>query len=255
MSASYTEWYVQCFNTRTKKPIDDDTGVCNVLTANSPVEITIYSDDRGTSASNPLTMTDGVARFWTAASVTSVDLSIMTSTGYAVFCEDFVPSNHRVDINPDERKQLLVIPWLFNNNVETDTGFDFPAKCRINPYELALRVTTADATETIEVGILASEAGGDADGFIDAASIGTAGYVSLIPQICGGGNIDYVTTNYVGVLLATSIAGVDAVATVGGWSPVTNYVTDGTAKSISYTCTAGSDEGYGYIIIGYDRLP
>ena len=84
-ATGYTEWYFQLHNTRTRQAIDDDTGIVNVLTENSPVELTIYSDDRGTSASNPLTMTNGVARFFTADTVTACDLSILTEKSHAVF--------------------------------------------------------------------------------------------------------------------------------------------------------------------------
>ena len=255
MGASYTEYMLQLVNKRTGMPIDDDTGVANVLTVNSPAEVTIYADDMGTAASNPLTISNGVIRFFTAASVTSVDVSILTAAGQAVFVEGLTPSQHRVDVDTENRSQLLVVPFLFlAAGTVVDTGFDFPAKCRIDPFKLGLRVTTVDASETIDVGLLATEAGGDEDGFIVAASLANAGYINLIPQITGGTNIDYVGTNYVGALLATSIAGADAVATVGGWSPICNYVTDGTAKSLTYT-PSSSDTAAGYILVGYDLLP
>src|SRR3972149_5052846 len=98
MGAKYTEYYVQLVNARTKQPINDDTGVCNVLTVDSPVEITIYSNDDGTAGSNPLTMKDGIIRFWTASTVTSVDLSILTAAGQAVFVENLTPSQHRGEV-------------------------------------------------------------------------------------------------------------------------------------------------------------
>ena len=42
-ASNTTEWNIQLINSRTGSIIDDDSGVCNVLTAASPVEITIYS--------------------------------------------------------------------------------------------------------------------------------------------------------------------------------------------------------------------
>ena len=255
MGASYTEYYLQLVNKRTGMAINDDSGVANVLTVNSPAEVTIYADDMGTAASNPLTMTDGKIRFFTLASVTSVDVSILTAAGQAIFVEGLTSSQHRIDVDTETRSQLLIVPFLFlAGGTVVDTGFNIPAKCRIDPFRLGLRVTTADAGETIDVGLLASEAGGDEDGFIVAASLASLGYINLIPQITGGTNIDYVSTNYVGVLLATTIAGADAVATVGGWSPKCNYVTDGTATSLTYT-PSSSDTAAGYILIGYDLLP
>lgn len=251
MGLSLTNWQVQLFDARTGLEINDDSGVCNVLTASSPVEITIYSDENGTSASNPIAFTDGLVSFWTANTVTSLDLSIMTAEGYAVFVEGLTVSDHRVVINKENRNQVLVVPFAASDNAETDTGFDFPANCLIDTC--MLKVVTVDATETVDCGLLSSESGGDANGFITLASVATAGYPELRPQITGGTNIDYVGTNYVGALLATSIAGADAVATVGGWTPV-RHKTDGTAKSITYTGSAGSDTAAGYFVFLYTNL-
>lgn len=254
MGLQMTEWYFQLLDQNLSSAhtsIDDDTGVVNVLTAGSPAEVTIYSDKNGTAAANPLAFTDGRIQFWTAASVTAVDLVVLAASGRSLFMRSVSPSTHRLVIDTNRADQLLVVPWLFNaGGTEVDTGFDLPAGCLINPYQLGLRVTTVDATETIDFGILAAEAGGDANGFIAAASIATAGMVNLIPQITGGINIDFVSTNYVGALLATSIPGADAVATVGGWTPITSYRTDGTAKSLSYTPST-SDTGAGYFLLGY----
>jgi hypothetical protein len=254
MASGFRPFYIQLLNTRTRQAIDDDAGVCNVLVAGSPVEVTIYTDGNGqVAASNPLTFTNGVVSFWTADTVTSVDLSIMTSSGDACFVTGVTESMHRVDINPDERTQTLVVPFAASNATEVDTGFDFPANCLLSPYGTHLRVTTVDATETIDVGLLSSEGGGDANGFITLASVATAGIVNLIPQITGGTNIDFVSTNFIGALLATSITGADAVATVGGWTPI-HYRTDGTAKSITYTGSTGSDTAAGYIYFTYTKL-
>src|SRR5574341_236285 len=184
-----TEWAFQLVDptlAAVDASIDDDSGVCNVLTAGSPVEVTIYSDRGGTAASNPLTFTDGWVRFYTVNTVTSVDLSILTATGRAVFAKGVVPSQHRIFIDRNRREQLLIVPFAASDNVETSTEFVLPAGCRLDPYRLYLRIVTVDATETIDVGILSSETGGDANGLIAAASVATGGYVNLIPQITGG---------------------------------------------------------------------
>lgn len=253
MANGYTEQYFQLFNTRTRAPIDDDSGVCNVLVASSPVEVTLYSDQNGTSAANPIAFTNGAIRFFVADTVTTFDLSILTASGDACFAKACTKDMHRIDINPDERTQTLVVPFAASDNTETDTGFDLPSNCILWPYGLDLRVVTVDSTETIDVGILSSEANGDANGFVAAASVATGGLVQLIPQITGGTNIDYGSTNYVGVLLCTVIAGADAVATVGGWTPK-SYLTDGVAKSITYTGSAGSDTAAGYIYLTYRKV-
>jgi hypothetical protein len=250
--ATYKEWRLVLANTRTKLPIDDDTGACYVLTAGSPVEVSLYADQAGTAAANPLTLSNGVIRFFTAASVTSVDLSILTANGDALFLQDVTQSMGRVDVDPDKQNQLLVVPFAASDNTATDTGFDLPVNMLI--VEALMRVVTVDSGETIDFGFDNATESGDLDGLIAAASVANAGYVELKPQITGGANIDYVGTNYVGALLATSIAGADAVATVGGFTPK-SYRTDGTIKSLVYTGSAGSDTAAGYFVVRYIKLP
>lgn len=115
MAAKYTEYYVQLINARTKSAIDDDTGQFIVMTAGSAVLATIYSDDNGTApafvcTNVTSTMTDGVIRFWTDSSVTSVDVSILTAEGQAVFIEGLTSSQHRVEVDIEGINQVLVLP-------------------------------------------------------------------------------------------------------------------------------------------------
>lgn len=238
---------------------DDDSGKLMVLTEDTPDSPTVYTDAQGTTLSETagiavLTFTNGEVRFWTANTVTAVDICGITSAGRTFALNSVTPSQQMIPINPLNSRQLLVIPFGASDNAETDTGFDLPANCLITPLDIKLRVTTTDATETIDVGILSSEANGDANGFITAASVANSGFVELLPQITGGANIDYVGTRYVGDLLATSIAGADAVATCGGFTYKV-YRTDGTAKSITYTGSANSDTAAGYIYLSFQLMP
>lgn len=239
--------------------IDDDSGKIMILTEDTPDSPTVYSDAYGTTVSETagicvLTFSNGQVRFYTAASVTALDICGITSDGRTFAMNSVTPSQQMIPVNPINAHQLLVVPFGASDNTETDTGINLPANCLITPYGIKLRVTTADSGETLNVGILASESGGDADGFIAAAVMTNLGFVELLPQITGGTNIDYVGTNYIGALVSTSIAGADAVATVGGFTPEV-YRTDGTATSISYTGSAGSDTAAGYIYISFIKLP
>jgi hypothetical protein len=246
--SNFKEWFIKLVDERNGRPIDDDTGVANILTAGNPDEITL-TDKFGTSLANPLAFSNGELRFYTAKTVTSLDVSLLTATGYARYATSMSADEHTLKINREQRRQILVLPWLFNAGAtETDTGFDLPANCLVT--DAHLRVTTLDAGETIDVGILSSESGGDADGFLKAMSIATAGFVNAYGVVTGGTNIDFldVTAGY-GALLLQSIAGADAVATVGG-AARRYYRTDGTAKSITYTPST-SDTGKGFILIEY----
>ena len=116
MGSSFTEYQAQLINKRTQKPIDDDTGTYIVMTASSAVLATIYSDDQGTApaftyANVASTMTNGEIRFWTSNSVTSVDITIMTAAGQAVFVSGLTPSQHRIEVDTESREQMLILPY------------------------------------------------------------------------------------------------------------------------------------------------
>jgi hypothetical protein len=258
-----TEWRFHLLdpskNMNVMPGIDDDAGKCVVLTEDTPDSPTVYTNATGTTLTETggvavLTFTNGEIRFWTQSTVTALDIAGITVLGRTFALNSVTPSQQMIPINPLNAYQLLVVPFGASDNAETDTGFDLPANCLIHPLDVKLRVTTVDATETIDFGILSSEANGDANGFITAASVATPGFVELLPQITGGTNIDYVGANYVGALLSTSIAGADAVATVGGFTYEV-YRTDGTAKSITYTGSAGSDTAAGYMYLSFRLLP
>lgn len=150
----------------------------------------------------------------------------------------------------------ISLPLVYNNNSETDTGFDIPEGCVLYPWEMFLIVDTIDATETIEVGILSTETGGDADGFIDAYSIATAGtfcVVNLV-TITDATNAVYYSANYIGDLFWDGAEGANT-AGDNGLLHLTPHRGDGVAKSISYTCSAGSDTFAGRLVFRLHSIP
>ena len=150
MSATFEEYDVQIINKRTKQYISDSSGVFNVLTTSTPAEATIYSDDKGTSGSNPGTMTNGVIRFWTDSSVTTVDVTGLTEDGHPFFIAALTPSQHRLEIDIEERANMqLVIPWTIAASAISgyNTGFDLNALHVVK--EIRVKVTTAGGTSNI----------------------------------------------------------------------------------------------------------
>jgi hypothetical protein len=107
--------------------------------------------------------------------------------------------------------------------------------------DIWLDITTAESTgstKTINVGLLAGEAGGDADGFIAGAS--TAAAVTVKPVLTNGA----VT---LGVLLKETLTG------SGSATMLTRgvHVLNGTAKSVVYTLASTHTEVAGNIYISY----
>lgn len=112
------EWNVKLIDTRTKQYLNDDTGVYQVYTAGAASRLQINNAagaDVSQSANNlggdftSVTMTDGTLRFWTARTVTAVDVSILTAGGRAFFLDGLKQSDHRVDVDPHQSNYVLTV--------------------------------------------------------------------------------------------------------------------------------------------------
>ncbi|MRR49368.1 MAG: hypothetical protein EG825_00395 [Rhodocyclaceae bacterium] len=205
--------------------------------ANDATKATLY-DKNGASQANGLALTNGGATFYVADSVSSVDLYIMTPGGQFVVKTGVIGT---VDIGVDTsiRNQVAKIPFSATDSTaatEKDTGYDLPLYSMVLPTP-AILVTTIDATETINIGLLSSETAGDADGFIAAASVGTAGLVN--GTLANGANT-------MGALFEVQDS-----ANAGDLAPSAHVVTGSNATSITYTLTTGSDTAEGFIILPY----
>lgn len=232
----YTEWQISLFNTRTRTYIDDDTGVCNVLTENSPTEITIYTNDRGTSASNPITFTNGTIRFFTADTVTAVDLSILTSNSHAVFAESVTPSNQRIDIDPDRIHQKLCIPYIIVGASEAvvDTGFDIAANMLM--LDIEVDVVTVGTGATLNVGTSTTTTG---FGFVSAATTGIP--AALLEEALISGSAGFGTFFTVATGPYVRKKHMRANATSG-------------ANIVYGNATSSSTAGNGYIWLKFERM-
>lgn len=113
---------------------------------------------------------------------------------------------------------------------ETETAFALPTNAIVK--DVWLNVITVDATETVDVGTTGTS--NDPDGFLDAASLATAGlvYGSLADGAVTRGALLLEITE------ATTAAARMPDITAGG-------------DTISYTCSAGSDTAVFDIIIEY----
>jgi len=133
---------------------------------------------------------------------------------------------------------------------EKDTGWDLPAKAIV--LDVFVDVTTADAGETLDVGLLSSESGGDADGFLDGISVNATGIQR--PGVALDGGSAYYDTTLRGVLLRNFVQG--AGTDDRGLYNSKPFMTDSvTAKSVSYTGSNGtSNTMRGAIYIVYVEL-
>jgi hypothetical protein len=262
MSSNYTEFDVQLINARTKEPIDDDSGLYNVLTASTPTEATIYSNDQGTSASNPGTMTDGRFTFYVASSVTSVDVSILTSTGYSVFVEGLTADQHRVEIDLEKRtNQTFVVPVVFGTGsaAVVDSGFDLIAGMMVK--DCYLHCTTVSSANALNVGV-----SGTTDGFLLNGVLGSTGWklyqdpiVTTLSDLTGPTMDIFVSATQIrGDLLARWAVGITTTttgSTKGFFTPKYYSVTAATSLVYAGAVTNTEASGGCYIYIDYDLRP
>ncbi len=98
--------------------------------------------------------------------------------------------------------------------------------------DILVKVVTLESGKTLDVGLLSGEAGGDANGFIAALSLTSAGYPDIKAKL--------------GALINSS---------TGPATEIQKYVTDGIAKTISWTVSSTVTVANGYIYLVYDLVP
>lgn len=235
---------------RTKEEITASVS-CYVYDAGTKTLSTIYSNGARTALTNPVTFAAFSNRldFWSAS--TSHDVFICDNRGNCGFYPSVTVNDHVLLLSRDGVSKHFVAPFLFNSGgTEVDTGLDFPEGVWI--HRAMVEVVTLDATETLNVGLLASESGGDADGILAAVALGTAGMIR--PWVVTDTTTeDYISTGYYGALMAISTTGSSAATDVGQPGGVGHIVTDGTAVSLSYTPST-SDTAAGYIHVYFDHV-
>lgn len=139
---------------------------------------------------------------------------------------------------------------------ETDTGYDFKKGDVI--LGACVDVQTAEATaatKTIDVGLLSTEAGGDADGFLDGVVTSANAVVQGDIVATDGVNQNYIAAApKLGALLRSGLLGSDLAAEAAALIP-RPHVCDGTAKSLTYTLGAAHTELVAKGYVWFLRLP
>lgn len=155
----------------------------------------------------------------------------------------------------------LRVPLAGGTGSEVDTGLDLPTKGFVLPW-MWLDVVVAEATgstKTLDVGLLSSESGGDADGFIDGLSVAATGvkFPAFVATV--GSNNTYLgaaATHTMGALLTgILIAGEDTAAGGDGFAWTRPHVLNGTAKSLSIKTGSAFTEFSGVLWLPYVELP
>lgn len=247
--ASYITYDIAAVDMFTGKAMTATGGKVYVTSSGGTRKSTLYNPDSGFAAlTNPLTPSNGRIRFSVLSTATfgqdsqpTVDIYGMSGEGIAFQKRGVNPGNPGVvQLNNLSTDHTLMVPFNLLDtvaNTETDTGFDLPVGSLIDPLGQSIYVITAESSRTIQTGLLSSESGGDADGFIAALSVATAGVFR--PTMANG---------------AITLGALLQVATTGGTVPVPQAAVISTAVSLSYTLSASSASAAGLIQCRYRRM-
>jgi hypothetical protein len=234
-------------------------GAAIVTVAGSPLKATLLDPANNYAAlANPIALNYGHGKFAVADTVDSVDIYVMGPEGDFVVVEAVTAGSlTEVVIDMQMRAQVLKLPYHFTDLgttvTEKDTGLDFPTGAIISPFGLGLFPTAVDATETIDIGMLSTETGGDADGFAALLPLsGTANVANMAgATITAGGTEDFFGATTLGALLRDFTAGANVAGDVGTFNPKHYQVGTNLTRSLSVTPSAGLDTAQGFIFIPY----
>lgn len=135
------------------------------------------------------------------------------------------------------------LPFV-KSTTEASTGFLIPAGAIVN--DVFIEVSTAVAESTIDIGILSTEVGGDADGFVDGESCATAGRVQHVKFDADASKIT------LGALLVASDIKDATAVTPLFYSIPKQHIGDGVAKTITYTTSNHTIAGNIFVV--FDAL-
>ena len=140
---------------------------------------------------------------------------------------------------------------------EVDTGFALPQNSTIFPWGMYLLVDTAETTgaKTLGVGILSTQAGGNATGFFAAISTASTGLVKPTVTLTQGTNAHYISATTYGVLFLASACKGANTAEQNAVPIFTPYISDGTAMNISYTVVTASVAFVGRLVFRVWQFP
>ncbi len=176
-------YFLKLVNTRTKKPLNDDSGDFQVYTAGAATRATIYNA-AGTQLTQEVVgtsfvsrdMSDGTIEFYTQQSVSSVDISILTAKGRSYFLKGITQSQHRVDVDPERSEYLLVAAINDKASCTTVRPLGFQLRKGMVVKDVIVNVTTAFAGAAAASNRYSVGKSGTPLGFLDNVTLSSVGF-------------------------------------------------------------------------------
>ena len=243
MANTYVSYDIQLIDVTSGKLLTAAGGTIYVAQSGAARKQTLYDPTNNYAAlSNPITPVNGRAYFSVLTGVSgqptppTVDIYGMSAGGLAFVYRGVQPGNPaQIYLDVNDRDQILIVPFSILDtaaNTETSTGFNFPTGALVGTPPV-VNVRTAEATRTMNAGILSSESGGSATGFFTGVSLATAGVAKSTLNGSGTtiGSFLYTTNN------STKV-------------PEPYPVAAGSA-TLSYTLSASTASADGFLVFQY----
>ena len=154
-------------------------------------------------------------------------------------------------INFTNAPRYVCMQMVFNSNVETaftGEGSILSLNDEIDWQSMAVFVQTAETTgaKTLNVGMLSTEAGGNASGLLAGISTASTGWVRPTWTVSQGTNAAYISASTIGALFKKGQDGANT-AEHNAVPVYQNFIGNGTSKTLSYTCASGSVAFVGFL--------
>lgn len=151
-------------------------------------------------------------------------------------------------------RKIKVIPFINTSTCEQDTTFDLPADGIL--HDVWVKITTASsAGGKISVGLLSSESGGNASGFLASVGASSTGEVrGIYTTSTSGANGAFLVSNTRGSLLATFTSGSTGTAALGDcglYAEKKHLFSSVAAKSVSWFSNSSGVALAGRIYLDY----
>jgi hypothetical protein len=217
---------------------DDDIVVADI----TKKVIGILSYETTTGGDKPTTISTAYGAGDWATVYTGSNAVVLSSLGAGFKAEkgDGLTVWSAGQVAPLFGEEWIKIPFSKNTS-EEDTSVDLPSGVVVE--DIAVYVTDEVASGELDVGLLSTEASGDADGFLDGISCATAGFIRPTATVTSGSSEEYLSATDYGVLLADFEAGADSAGDVGTFNRL-YHTCDGTTVSVTYTTTNHDIAGY-----------
>ncbi len=247
---------------------------CHVITTASITHDTLFTDNAyGTQKTNPVNPnSQGVCSF--ATNATTVDVSVWGTAGKAKGAtgkaDDATETDHVIVINTNAPTKHLRLFWDrgISKGAEVNTGVDLPVGAVVD--DVWIEVATGTARASVSVGLLSTDASGDADGFCASVRADLAvapgqffrcaasrtAFTNVGMQTKYGDNAFYWSSSTRGVYLGAWAKGADggyAWASYGISAEFPYTIPQETARRITYT-TNDIGGHAGYIHLFYKEL-